>query len=266
MLCLLLHHANNTLQDIFFVPSARLTSKRPPRIWNIQHTRSRLGLDMCRDILFLHAFTGCDTTSRFFGIGKAKAIKKYKESQTFRKAASTFFDSSSTKKDIASAGETVVKYLYDAEKQLDQPLHIIRCQKFHAKVATSSTYVQCKHLPPTTAACTEHSLRVFLQVQEWKSNTQPLDPEKYGWAHVDDRYSPIYFSGIKPAPDQLLRIIRCSCKGDCSRGNCTCKANGMECTSACKECKGTTCLNSKPVNGNVNAEHDVDSDTEEDYF
>ena len=166
LLCLLLHHANKTLQDIFFVPSARLTSKRPPRIWNIQHTRKRLGLDMCRDILFLHAFTGCDTTSRFFGIGKAKAIKKYKESQTFRKAASTFFDSSSTKKDIASAGETVVKYLYDAEKQLDQPLHIIRCQKFHAKVATSSTYVQCKHLPPTTAACTEHSLRVFLQVQE----------------------------------------------------------------------------------------------------
>ena len=35
-----------------------------------------LGNDVCQSLPFLHAFTGCDTTSRIFGIGKKTVLKR----------------------------------------------------------------------------------------------------------------------------------------------------------------------------------------------
>ena len=156
-----------------------------------------------------------------------------------------------------AAGENAVKLVYDADNA-STTLNKLRCQKFHLKVATSSTYVQSKSLPPTAASCYEHSLRVYLQVQEWK-HTSCLNPEEYGWKLQNNKYVPVFFKGIKPAPDQLLRIIRCTCKGDCSKVNCSCKFNGLECTSACKECRGSTCSNSKHIEEIDDDEPDEDT-------
>ena len=245
LLCLLLHHAHGSLKQLIFAPAPKSTSKKPPRIWDIQHARSQIGADLCKDILFLHALSGCDTTSRLYGIGKGKFVTKYLSDDAFKNAAATFYDSAASNEHILLAGENTVKLMYDAANVTTTTLNKLRCQKFHLKVATSSTYVQSKSLPPTTAACNEHSLRVYLQVQEWKNHPCCLNPEEYGWKLQDNKYVPVFFRGIKPAPDQLLRIIRCTCKGDCSKANCSCRFNGLECTSACKECRGSTCLNSK---------------------
>jgi hypothetical protein len=46
------------------------------KIWNIQQTKGFLGEDICHLLPFLHSLTGCDSTSRFFGIGKGIALKK----------------------------------------------------------------------------------------------------------------------------------------------------------------------------------------------
>ena len=257
LLCLLLHHAHGSLKQLSFAPAPKSTSKKPARIWDIQHARSRIGADLCKDLLFLHAFSGCDTTSRLYGIGKGKFVTKYMGDVAFKNAAATFYDSAASNDHIMLAGENAVKLVYDADNA-STTLNKLRCQKFHLKVATSSTYVQSKSLPPTAASCYEHSLRVYLQVQEWK-NTSGLNPEEYGWKLQNNKYVPIFFKGIKPAPDQLLRIIRCTCKGDCSKVNCSCKFNGLECTSACKECRGSTCSNSKHIEEIYDDEPDEDT-------
>jgi hypothetical protein len=35
-----------------------------------------LGNDVCTDLLFAHAFTGCDTTSRIFGVREKISVSK----------------------------------------------------------------------------------------------------------------------------------------------------------------------------------------------
>ena len=64
-----------------------------------------LGLFCCKHILFQHAFLGCDTTSRMFGIGKGTVLKKFKVNSDLQQAADVFDETSSTAAEIESAGE-----------------------------------------------------------------------------------------------------------------------------------------------------------------
>ena len=48
-------------------------------------------------------------------------------------------------------------------------------------------------------------------------------------------------------PQDILQIIRCSCKGSCDKNRCTCRKAGLHCTHLCKECNGLGCKNAKPV-------------------
>ena len=68
LLVLLIFHASLSNKDIFFHSDRKTNSKS--RVWNIKEVKSGLGSFTCKHILFLHAFMGCDTTSRLFGIGK----------------------------------------------------------------------------------------------------------------------------------------------------------------------------------------------------
>ena len=52
---------------------------------------------------------------------------------------------------------------------------------------------------------------------------------------------------LPPAPEDLLKVIRCNCKKDCSSMRCTCRKHGLECSMACGHCKGLSCSNSLTV-------------------
>ena len=52
-------------------------------------------------------------------------------------------------------------------------------------------------------------------------------------------------TNIEAAPKDLLQIIKGGCKGDCDSQRCTCRKNGIPCSFACKNCKGTTCRNAE---------------------
>ena len=43
---------------------------------NIRVLKQLLGDGVCSDMLFAHAFSGCDTTSRIFGVGKKTIFQK----------------------------------------------------------------------------------------------------------------------------------------------------------------------------------------------
>ena len=85
MLVLLCYHANLENNRIFFKaePNQRLSSKGL-RMWDIKKTKVFLGPDVCRSLPFIHALTGCDTTSRVYGISKGAALKKSKGDQQFK--------------------------------------------------------------------------------------------------------------------------------------------------------------------------------------
>ena len=103
LLVLLLHHVTSDHHNIFF-------SSGSGRIWDIQRTKSILGDEFCRSLLFLHAFTGCDTTSHPYSIGKRSAVSRFKTSYQLREAARSFM-AASDPDDIAKAGEEAVVLL-----------------------------------------------------------------------------------------------------------------------------------------------------------
>ena len=80
-----------------------------------------LSLFSCKHILFQHAFLGCDTTSRLFGIGKGTVLKKFKVNSALQQAADVFDETSSTPAEIESAEKKAMVAIYD--RKMDDKLN-----------------------------------------------------------------------------------------------------------------------------------------------
>ena len=114
LLVLLCYHANLENNRIFFFksePKQRFSSKTRP----------------CCLLPFIHTLTGCDTTSRVYGISKGAALKNSTADQQFKLHTEIFLKESS-KCDIAAAGEGALVSLYRGLQIED--LNLLRFRKF----------------------------------------------------------------------------------------------------------------------------------------
>ena len=137
--------------DVYFRPEPTCnTNVTRRRVWNIKKVKQQLGPEVCENLLFIHAFLGCDTTSRIFGLGKGAALKKFISSAYFREQAKVFSHDSSTQDEILLAGENSLMCLYGGRP--GRKLDILRYQKYCEKVASRSTRIQPQSLPPTSCA------------------------------------------------------------------------------------------------------------------
>ena len=68
---------------------------------------------------------------------------------------------------------------------------------------------------------------------------------------------------LPPAPDILLKGIRCNCSTGCGTMRCGCKKNGLPCSQASGTCQETSCDNCLLSSTNVSNENIEDSDTED---
>ena len=112
----------------------------------------------------------------------------------------------------------------------------LRFRRFCEKTTTSTSSVQPRSIPPTSAALKYHSLRVYYQVQEW-IGVDTLDPKEWGWKICEGRMVPLT-TDLEAAPRDLLEIVRCTCRTGCSTVRCSCRKNGLPCTFGCGQCKG----------------------------
>ena len=149
------------------------------------------------------------------------------------------FNESASPHDIIAAGEQVLVSAYTGKP--GEKLDSLRYKRFCEKVVTNTTQVQPQTLPPTSAAAKYHSLRVYLQIQQW--NGHELQPEEWGWSVGEGGLMPMH-TDLPPAPDELLQIIRCNCQTDCGSMRCTCKKHNVKCYPACGNCRGSGCMNS----------------------
>ncbi len=91
-------------------------------------------------------------------------------------------------------------------------LRHMRYTKFMGIVSSSRTAIEPQKLPPTERAAFFHSLRVHLQVVIWENlGNSELDPTQWGWKLHMSKLIPI-MTDIEPAPEDLLKFIRCNCK------------------------------------------------------
>lgn len=208
------------------------------------------------NILFLHAATGCKTTSAIFGMGKAKIFNLFDKNPEFVDLIKPFNQDFVHPDMIQTVGEKILLMLYKAPVK-NNSLNHYRYTYFAKCTARSKKEVSLASIPPTLGACTQHFLRVYHQLQAWRGIS--MDAMNWGW-HLDDRtkrYAPIT-TLEKLVPDALLNLVSCNCKkGNCGR-NCSCRRAGLPCSYVRGMCTEGTCENSAKKDANEENDWEID--------
>lgn len=229
VLAMLLYHVTEDCNNIFMTTSGGT--------YNIQHIHDRLSPLKLKYLLVCHAFTGCDTVSSIMGHGKSTLVDKLCGG-SMNRHLDVFLSSDSTKDEIIKAGILLFQFTYNAP---GVTLAQTRYHMFSKKAAAG--IISPEYLPPTEGAAAQHSLRTYLQTQDWLSlKSMSRDAEEYGFKFGDHGYEPITTLD-EWAPSQLRNLTRCNCQAPCDTKRCSCVKNEVSCISACGYCKGVTCKN-----------------------
>jgi hypothetical protein len=233
VLALLLYYADIKNKNLYFRSDIQLRAESRPKVYNIHIMKELLGNDLSAQILFVHAYTGCDTTSRIYGIGKRTAFHKLEKESSLQSIANAFLSPNQTCVTIEQLGQKAMCELFSAK--VCGSLTSLRHSVLNKKVASAKSFVTPERLPPTESATTYHSLRAYLQVmdQVWTGNATGLDPEIWGWSLAQGQVIP----KTMDTPSQLLRMVHCNCTTGCGTARCSCTGYGLPCTSACGPCQ-----------------------------
>jgi hypothetical protein len=98
-------------------------------------------------------------------------------------------DPSSLQNEIGNAGIKLFVMLYNGKA--DDTLTELRYNTYMRMAASASRIIPSK-LPPTERSAWSHSLRVYLQVWQWKSMMDcNLNPLEWSWKIVDGKMAPV---------------------------------------------------------------------------
>ena len=148
LLVLLCYHASEDGCDFYFRPEPKANT-RGARVWHMKKVKDQLGREVSRNLLFLHAMTGCDTTLRLYRVGKATALKKFENVPCFREQGNTFSCHSAVS-DVVAASEKALVALFGGKPGVG--LDSLRYQQYFEKLATKTSHIQPQNLPPSAAA------------------------------------------------------------------------------------------------------------------
>jgi 5'-3' exonuclease len=239
LLILLLHYAEIDGKPLYFRSDTQ--SRGLPKVYNINCLKQSLGSELCTQLLFLHAFTGCDSTSRIYGIGKKSAfLKLITGNQILQSCAKTFTSPGKNRTEIENLGCQAMAAIFGGKNT--SALATLRYDLLCKKVVSAKSFVMPERLPPTESSTNFHCLRVYFQTMTWMGMASNIDPLNWGWKLEDNQLVPI-MSSMNAAPDSLLKIVHCNCASGCNTARCSCRTYGLPCASACGSCQLTSCDN-----------------------
>ena len=101
-------------------------------------------------------------------------------------------------------------------------------------------------LLPTNGSAIQHSLRAYLQIQDWiLLKSMSRDPRFHGWYVTSaGKFEPIMTLG-DIAPANLLRFVSCNFSVDCATKRCSCKKNNIKGKSTRGGCHCILCKNNE---------------------
>ncbi|CAB3994258.1 Hypothetical predicted protein [Paramuricea clavata] len=154
LLVLLLHHASSNGKKIYF----RSDKGGSTTVLDIKVIKQVLGNEICFNLLFLHAFTGCDTTSRIFGIGKKSVLQKFIKNEATLNSCDKVFSSPNQDTDvIVESGSKAMVASFNGKP--GGSLFVIRYSTICKNVSAAKNFVVPERFPPTTSATKHHALR-----------------------------------------------------------------------------------------------------------
>ena len=130
--------------------SGAVYMKTSERVWDI---KCLVATGMKDIFLLTHAFLGCDTTSRIYGIRKDKIIESTKLQEVCRDAADIFYSANATKEQVQMEGERLLLNLLNRPTMAS--LNEARGKIFMEKV-DGKQVVKPESLPPNVDEGTLH--------------------------------------------------------------------------------------------------------------
>ena len=203
------------------------------RVQQIEPLWIALGPDRAKALPGLHAFSGADNIGRFPRIGKPTWFKLFLEADDDVIAAlCTLSDDADMSEDLLL---TLAKFVCTAYCPKGIQLSSIPELRWHL---FCKYMAESEKLPPTLGALKQHILRAHVQARVWGQAAAPqqdlLDPLENGYHRdSDDGQLQPTTTDVPPAPEAIVELVRCQCKGNCSSNRCSCKSKNLPCTDLC---------------------------------
>ena len=222
-----------------------------------------IGEDVCKALIGLHAFTGCDTVSAFAGKGKAKAFQLLKSEDYVRVAFNQLGQTWELPQDLFTELEKFTCQLYSSgTTKVNEARYNLFCSK--------NGELESHQLPPCQDCLRKHTLRANYQAGIWsrslESNPAVPSPVGMGWKMEEANHGEeLQFDWMegRPAPEAVLDLLACRCTRSCKLLNCICLLNGLKCTDMCtlKDCNNESV---EEVEVNI-ADYSDEEDDDDDY-
>lgn len=216
-----------------------------------------VGEDLANALHGFHAFTGCDQTGTICGKAKVSCWKSLKKSELpVQNAFSNLGSSEDISDDTYKMLEHYICQLYVFSTPLSS-VKEVRWFLFSTKQCTD------EQLPPAEAALHQMIKRANYVTLVWKSCDVPFPnlpaPTLHGWKQDEDGLQAVPTT-LPPAPKAVLQLIKCGCKGNCTRMKCSCHKHSLKCTDMCASCEAK-CENRNINNSSTTVDDDRDDKT-----
>ena len=103
---LLIYHYKDEMNDVYF------HSDKACKTWEIGQIVTNIGPVMQHHLLFLHAWTGCDSTSAIYGHGKTLLIRKLEKDEILQQQAKIISNPWATHEEITAVSERIFVKMY----------------------------------------------------------------------------------------------------------------------------------------------------------
>ena len=230
------------------------------RVADIRKVAATLGIDVCRALIGMHSFTGCDTVSAFAGKGKTNALKLLTTNRNIQHMFFRLGEEWDLSPQLLNELEAFTCLLY-APKGSAVKVNDLRYNLFCAKKGE----IESHQLPPCRDCLEKHAQRANYQAGIWKrcleQDPQVPSPVGRGWKIETEEgveQLVVHWMEGQPAPDAVLDLLACTCPKKCTLPKCECMANGLKCTDMCKL---PDCDNQPSIS---DSEESADEDEDED--
>ena len=147
LLILLLYYAGTNNKGLYF----HSDKSKATQVYNMSEMKQNLDSDLCSQLLFNHAFTGCDTTSHIFSVGKQTALKKLVNGEsTIQSCANVFLLPYQTRNVIEDHGTKAMAVLFG--RKSTNSLASLRYNLSSKKIVNAKSFVTPERLPPTKSS------------------------------------------------------------------------------------------------------------------